>query len=49
MSKEVPAVIQLPVSWVQTNTRQHKYVRGQVANAYEEKGRGRSFRHLPNS
>lgn len=34
MSKEVPAVIQLPASWVQTNTRQHKYV-SQVVNAYE--------------
>lgn len=42
MSKEVPAVIQLPVSWVQTNTRQHKYV-SQVVNAYEEGGKGLSF------
>lgn len=43
MSKEVPAVIQLPASWVQTNTRQHKYVRSQVVNAYEEGGKGLSF------
>lgn len=35
-SKQVPAVMQLLVSGVQANTRQHKDVRGQAVKASEE-------------